>query len=159
MSDANAAELLRRWCRLAQLGLGVAREEIDTLNVFPVPDGDTGTNVYLTFEAAVTAMHDCDEDDLPGALRALGRGALLGARGNSGVIVSQLLRAMGEHLAAELPAGAGADAGRRVAESFRVAANAAYTAVAKPVEGTMLTVARAVAEAAAVAADAGGGVA
>jgi len=159
VSDANAAELLRRWCRLAQLGLGVAREEIDTLNVFPVPDGDTGTNVYLTFEAAVTAMHDCDEDDLPGALRALGRGALLGARGNSGVIVSQLLRAMGEHLAAELPAGAGADAGRRVAESFRVAADAAYTAVAKPVEGTMLTVARAVAEAAAVAADAGGGVA
>ena len=159
MSDPNALALVRRWCRLAQQALGEAREEIDALNVFPVPDGDTGTNVYLTFEAAAAAMDDAAGDDLPRALRALGEGALLGARGSSGVIVSELLRAVGENLAAPLPAGAGPDVGRRLAEAMTRAADAAYAAVAEPVEGTMLTAARAAADAAGTAAGGGGGLA
>src|SRR4051812_34779189 len=99
-----------RFSDLALAALGEAREEIDALNVYPVPDGDTGTNMYLTFESARSAMldaldiqRDARPDDLPddlpvegdlrAALVAFARGALLGARGNSGVIFSQLVGA------------------------------------------------------------------
>jgi hypothetical protein len=97
-----------RFSELALSTLGEAREEIDALNVYPVPDGDTGTNMYLTFESARNAMLDAvgaRPDDLPdlpdlpvqgdlgAALVAFARGALLGARGNSGVIFSQLVGA------------------------------------------------------------------
>ena len=86
-----------RFSELALSALGEAREEIDALNVYPVPDGDTGTNMYLTFEAARSAMLDALEDapeDLRVAMAAFARGALLGARGNSGVIMSQIVGAL-----------------------------------------------------------------
>jgi DAK2 domain fusion protein YloV len=142
--------LLLRWCDLALDGLGAAREEIDALNVYPVPDGDTGTNLYLTFEAARQAIEDAEPESLVLALTAFGRGALLGARGNSGVIMSQLLRAGAEQLLRGNPF----EPGRLLADTLVLAADAAYDAVAEPVEGTMLTVARAAATAASEAADA-----
>ena len=81
-----------RFVDVAVDALADAREEIDALNIYPVPDGDTGTNMYLTVSAARDAVReaaDGDPDgDLAAALEALGRGALLGARGNSGVILS-----------------------------------------------------------------------
>ncbi|HEY5031207.1 MAG TPA: DAK2 domain-containing protein [Actinomycetes bacterium] len=136
---------VRAWCRDALDALGRAREEIDALNVYPVPDGDTGTNLYLTMESAIEELDARpSDDDLPRMLRALAHGALLGARGNSGVILSQLVRA-----AAEVLSAAGDDRQKDTfALALRKAADAAYAAVAHPVEGTILTVARAAADAA-----------
>jgi uncharacterized protein len=139
--------LLRRWCDRTLQALGAAREEIDALNVYPVPDGDTGTNLYLTFEAARAALYTEDPQDEVTAWRALSRGALLGARGNSGVILSQLLRASAQHLAgvAEINAA-------ELARALTAAADAGYESVGEPVEGTILTVARAAGRAATKAA-------
>ncbi|MDX6248406.1 MAG: fatty acid kinase, partial [Kribbellaceae bacterium] len=95
-------EVLRSWARTALVELGRARLEIDELNVYPVPDGDTGTNLYLTWEAACDALPQ-GELTFAEAVQAFGRGALLGARGNSGVIASQLVRACGLRLAENLP--------------------------------------------------------
>src|SRR5215213_3792609 len=138
-----------RFSELALAALGEAREEIDALNVYPVPDGDTGTNLYLTFEAARQAIVDAGPDSLVSALQAFGRGALLGARGNSGVIMSQLLRAGADQLLRGNPL----EPARLLADTLVLAADAAYAAVAEPAEGTMLTVARAAATAATAAAD------
>ena len=100
MSDLSDADLIRLW---AQAGVEVLREhrqELNALNVFPVPDGDTGTNMYLTFRAAAEAeaARTGADDDAADALTAMARGALLGARGNSGVILAQVLQA-GAHYA------------------------------------------------------------
>ncbi len=141
---AVALALLERWCDVTLDGLGAAREEIDALNVYPVPDGDTGTNLYLTFEAARQALVDAGSTTLVGALTVFARGALLGARGNSGVILSQLMRAGADQLLRGDPA----KPGQLLADTLTLAADAAYDAVGTPVEGTMLTVARAAAEAA-----------
>lgn len=170
--------VLRAWARTALSELGRARAEIDELNVYPVPDGDTGTNLYLTWEAACDALPE-GELTFAEAVQAFGRGALLGARGNSGVITSQLVRACGLRLAENLPAerlgrpaspegeAARASETRAVladarmseaaafADALAFAADAAYSAVAQPVEGTMLTVARQAANAALEAANAG----
>ncbi|MFJ8695976.1 DAK2 domain-containing protein [Streptomyces roseolilacinus] len=143
---------VRAWCTLALDALGREREEIDAINVYPVADGDTGTNLYLTVEAArqaveaVFAAHDAD-GTLPAAadtVRALAHGALIGARGNSGTILAQLLRGMAGVLAR------GCD-GPHLAEALGAASAAARQAVAHPVEGTILSVASAAAEAAAEA--------
>lgn len=131
------ATLLRAWADGAVQALADHRAELDALNVFPVADSDTGTNLYLTLREGRQALVAGGE---PGGARAFARGALVGARGNSGVIVSQYL---GELLRA-LPAGPLTGAG--VTEALRSATDAAYAAVARPVEGTVLTVARAVAE-------------
>jgi DAK2 domain fusion protein YloV len=157
--------VLRAWARTALSELGRARAEIDELNVYPVPDGDTGTNLYLTWEAACDALPE-GELTFAEAVQAFGRGALLGARGNSGVITSQLVRACGLRLAENLPreqveAGTGVLADARMSEAVAFAdalvfaADAAYSAVAQPVEGTMLTVARQAANAALEAANEG----
>ena len=91
---------VRRGSQVALEALGRAREEIDALNVYPVPDGDTGTNLFLTVESAVEELAARPDDgDVGGDLRTLAHGALLGARGNSGVILSQLLRGAVEALA------------------------------------------------------------
>jgi DAK2 domain fusion protein YloV len=141
------AAAIQRWCREALDALGRAREEIDALNVYPVPDGDTGTNLFLTMESAVEEMEARPDDgDLPRTLRALAHGALLGARGNSGVILSELARGAVEALVS----GPHEDA-EALRHALHAAAEAAYGAVARPVEGTILTVARAAADAAAVA--------
>jgi dihydroxyacetone kinase-like predicted kinase len=133
------AAALRRWCLAGLEDLTLARQEIDDLNVYPVPDGDTGTNLQLTMAAVVDAVTTAPAD-MAATVRAVVTGSLLGARGNSGVILSQLLRGLGEVLA-PLEAAGPADL---VAALVRGAASA-YDAVAEPVEGTVLTVARAAA--------------
>jgi len=137
---------VRRFADLAVRGLSEAREEIDALNVYPVPDGDTGTNMYLTMDAAREALEDhlrasdSDQPDVRGALRAYARGALLGARGNSGVILSQLVGA----LLRRLGHGSLEDSSAALfADAMVLATEAAYAAVGEPAEGTILTVARA----------------
>jgi DAK2 domain fusion protein YloV len=146
------------WCRDALDALGAAREEIDALNVYPVPDGDTGTNLFLTTEAAVEELSGRPDDgDLHLALRALAHGALLGARGNSGVILSQLGRGAVEAVVTATPHDGGpGDGAALLAAALASAADAAYAAVARPVEGTILTVARAAADASRAAVDDGG---
>jgi len=157
--------VLRSWARTALAELGRARVEIDELNVYPVPDGDTGTNLYLTWEAACDALPE-GELTFAEAVQAFGRGALLGARGNSGVIASQLVRACGLRLAENLPrrqenepksvlADPRMSEAAAFADALVFAADAAYGAVAEPVEGTMLTVAREAANAALKAANNG----
>ncbi|MFE1879210.1 DAK2 domain-containing protein [Streptomyces diastatochromogenes] len=143
---------VRTWCGLALGALGRAREEIDAINVYPVADGDTGTNLYLTLESAATAVEavfagygtGAQEPTLADAVRAMAHGALIGARGNSGTILAQLLRGMAQVLADDASLADGA--GLRLA--LRQAADSARQAVAHPVEGTVLTVASAAADAA-----------
>ncbi|MEU9862277.1 DAK2 domain-containing protein [Streptomyces sp. NPDC047971] len=142
------AAAVRSWCVRALDALGREREEIDAINVYPIADGDTGTNLYLTVESAaraVEALFDEDAPDAGDAIRAMAHGALIGARGNSGTILSQLLRGMASVLAA------GHD-GDHLARSLEAAARSARAAVAHPVEGTILSVATA----AAAACDGGG---
>ena len=141
---------VRTWCGLALDALGRSREEIDAINVYPVADGDTGTNLYLTVESAAAAVEAVftghraggnQEPTLADAVRAMAHGALIGARGNSGTILAQLLRGMAQVLTGDgAPAHADGD-GLRLA--LRHAADSARQAVAHPVEGTVLTVASA----------------
>lgn len=143
---------VRTWCGLALESLGRAREEIDAINVYPVADGDTGTNLYLTVESAVAAVeavftaYDVGRPTLADASRAMAHGALIGARGNSGTILAQLLRGMAQVLAADGDTVHTDGSGLRLA--LRRAADSARQAVAHPVEGTVLTVASAAADAA-----------
>ena len=146
--DALDSSAVRRWCAAAVSALEARRGEIDDLNVYPVPDGDTGTNMLLTLRAADEAVRAELAGDLAGTVAAMARGAVLGARGNSGVIVSQVLRGVAEALAD----GAGAT-GTVLAAALARGAQLAWGAVGEPVEGTMLSVARAAAEAAAGAGD------
>ena len=136
--DASA---VRHWCAAGKDALAAARAEIDDLNVYPVPDGDTGTNLLMTMQAADDAVREAPAD-MAGTVAAMARGALLGARGNSGVILSQLLKGLAEVLGAA-ETGTAADLRRALSR----AAELAYAAVANPVEGTVLTVARECAEA------------
>ena len=136
-----------RFVDIAIDALAEAREEIDALNVYPVPDGDTGTNMYLTVVAARDALRAATQDDgdLLTGLAALRKGALLGARGNSGVILSQMLRALATTIASAPAEERNASI---MARALREATDGAYAAVGTPVEGTILTVVRAAAEAA-----------
>src|SRR5687768_17178555 len=115
---------------------------INRLNVYPVPDGDTGTNMALTLESVCQEL-DAAAEGMPETYKAISHGSLMGARGNSGVILSQVLRGMVEVLRDT----EGAD-GPRFASALTAAAEAAYAAVMRPVEGTILTVVRESAEAA-----------
>ena len=134
--------------RMVAAGAGYVEEHVDAINamnVFPVPDGDTGINMLLTLRSA----NDSNELPEPGqgsvadVSKALARGALLGARGNSGVILSQYMKGMSVGLA-----GCDECDGPQLAAALAAASSASYQAVGKPVEGTMLTVMRAAAEAA-----------
>src|SRR3954467_13998409 len=122
----------------ARAAIEAHRARIDDLNVYPVPDGDTGTNLTLTVRAIDEALHKDGPDDRAGLAREISRAALMGARGNSGVILSQIVRGATDSLAQsdDLP------------KAFRSASDAAYRAVKKPVEGPMLTAIRAMADAA-----------
>lgn len=145
MLEILDATAVRRWCRASLEGLARAREEIDAINVYPVADSDTGTNLLLTIESAANALDQAgDTNDAAAALRAMANGALIGARGNSGVIVSQLLRGLATGFARDSSRADGAALCRALSE----AADLAYRAVGRPVEGTILTVARAAADAA-----------
>jgi uncharacterized protein len=130
-----------QWCRAAVTALSDSRGRLDDLNVFPVPDGDTGTNLLFTAEAAQAALVAAGPGE--SAWSALARGAVLGARGNSGTILAQLLRGLADQLAGAAPAD-----GPSFAAALQKAADATYAAVADPEEGTFLTVARAGGEAA-----------
>ncbi|MEI7031067.1 DAK2 domain-containing protein [Streptomyces pratensis] len=147
--DDLDAVAVRTWCSLALEALGRERAEIDAINVYPVADGDTGTNLYLTVESAAAAVEAVFAAHETGAtapatadaVRAMAHGALIGARGNSGTILAQLLRGMAGVLAD------GGDAAHLRLALARAAA-AARHAVAHPVDGTVLTVADAAAAAA-----------
>jgi len=146
------ADQVTAWVSAARAGLAQARGRIDAVNVFPVADADTGTNAWLTVEGGGRAV-----DDLPPAtgaddvLAAFARGAMLAARGNSGVILSQWLAG----LARRVRRGGADEPARVLAEALRDAARAARGALADPQEGTVLTLADEVAAAALLAADAG----
>ncbi|WP_433477861.1 DAK2 domain-containing protein [Spirillospora sp. CA-142024] len=142
---------VRRWCRLAADALGRTRAEIDALNVFPVPDGDTGTNLHLTVIAAADALDGTPEGGAA-AWRALAQGALLGARGNSGVILSQVFRGLADTLG---PLEAPPD-GAAFAAALGHASGLARGAVEHPVEGTILSVLAEAAAACAAAAEPAG---
>ena len=112
-------------------------DAIDRLNVYPVPDGDTGTNMVLTLRAAMKEVADHPSDDVSVVAAGLSRGALLGARGNSGVILSQILRGFAEGLKGRPRLGVA-----EFTDGLEYAYKASYKAVTHPVEGTILTVAR-----------------
>src|SRR5207302_169079 len=121
------------------------REKLNRLNVYPVPDGDTGTNMALTLESVVSELDGAD--DMGTTCKAISHGSLMGARGNSGVILSQVLRGMTDTIK-----GSDAVDGAALADALRTASEAAYKAVMRPVEGTILTVVRESATAAGAAA-------
>ncbi|CAA9250899.1 MAG: Dihydroxyacetone kinase-like protein, phosphatase domain / Dihydroxyacetone kinase-like protein, kinase domain [uncultured Acidimicrobiales bacterium] len=124
--------------------LRLHQEAVNRLNVYPVPDGDTGTNMALTLESVVAEL-DAAATDMAATCKAISHGSLMGARGNSGVILSQILRGIAGGFADD--DGTGVD-GTGVAAALTAAAEAAYQAVMRPVEGTILTVVRRSAEAA-----------
>jgi DAK2 domain fusion protein YloV len=142
--DALDAAAVRRWCAAGLEALQRARGEIDRLNVYPVADRDTGTNLVLTMQSVADALKAVDGPaDLAATVKAMSQGALTGARGNSGVILSGFLRGFGESVRGGATAG-----GTALVQALERAADAGYAAVAEPVEGTVLTVARAAAQAA-----------
>ena len=123
------------------------QEEVNRLNVFPVPDGDTGTNMLLTLQSAVEDIRESDAKEISKIAALAAHGSLMGARGNSGVILSQIFRGFAKHVQGKTeltPA--------ELADALEEAANAAYRAVIKPTEGTILTVAREAGKAAKAAA-------
>ena len=153
---------VRTWSRASLAALGRAREEIDAINVFPVADADTGTNLFLTFEAACEQLGalgragDGGPAGVAAAFAALADGALDGAHGNSGVILSQLLRGAADTLAAAVRDGK--QPGPPVlAAALAEGARQARRAVSRPVDGTMLSIADAAAQAATAAADSAAG--
>ncbi len=124
--------------------LRLHQTDINRLNVYPVPDGDTGTNMALTLEAVVSELDGVQRGAaLPEVCKAIGHGSLMGARGNSGVILSQLLRGMSERMSGAGDGGVGPDL---LVEAMVHAAELARRAVVRPVEGTILTVASAAAD-------------
>lgn len=114
------------------------QEEVNELNVFPVPDGDTGTNMSLTIKSAINVMSEANADNITDIVKAFSKGSLMGARGNSGVILSQLFRGFADSLADGKEYLVIED----IAKGFQGAVVTAYNAVMKPTEGTILTVAK-----------------
>ena len=132
---------VRELAHAALASLERNRQRIDDLNVYPVPDGDTGTNLTLTARSVVEDLDKTTAADRPALAHAVTRAALMGARGNSGVIFSQIVRGAAEVL------GAAEDIDSPTfAQALRGASDAAYRAVRRPVEGTMLSVIRELAE-------------
>jgi hypothetical protein len=157
--DALTAADARRWAVLTRAAFAARRAEIDALNVYPVPDGDTGTNLYLTLDAALDAVRSeherlgmRGETTLEQECEALARCMLLTARGNSGVILSQLVRGFAEAIA---EAKAETADGRVIADGMVRANERAWGSVTRPSEGTILSVARAAAEAGTAVSDRG----
>ncbi len=142
--ESISADILKKCFIAGAKNLEANKEYINELNVFPVPDGDTGTNMTMTVMSAAKAVSEVEEPSMKAVCKAISGGSLRGARGNSGVILSQLLRGFckvaeeKEELDAEL-----------LSEAFQKASETAYKAVMKPKEGTILTVARGMSEKAA----------
>ena len=142
MTKEADLEIVRGLVGGALTSLEASRGRIDDLNVYPVPDGDTGTNLTLTVRAVADAIAGAEAAERPALAHTVARAALMGARGNSGVILSQIVRAVADVLASssngiEPPL---------AARALRGASDAAYRAVRRPVEGTMLSVIRELAE-------------
>ncbi len=141
MTERLRAEDLVGMVDCAIDALRVHREEINAMNVFPVPDGDTGTNMLLTMQAVKEAIGGSNHYDMSSVCQAISRGSLMGARGNSGVVLSQILKGMTEIMegreSLDVPV---------MAEALSRGAEVAYRAVMKPVEGTILTVVKAASE-------------
>jgi DAK2 domain fusion protein YloV len=150
--DALSGGQLRDMFAAAHAWLEKQADSVNAINVFPVPDGDTGTNMSLTMRSVMEEARRCKEGSAAAIFEAMSRGALMGARGNSGVILSQIIRGMTR-------AAAGADAidAALWVRGLEEGAAGAYQAVTKPAEGTILTVARESSEAARSALDAGAG--
>lgn len=138
VADGNE---LKELARASLTWLRHHQESINALNVFPVPDGDTGTNMVLTMQSACKEVADCTEQDVGPVAHKIAHGALMGARGNSGVILSQIWRGLARGLDERTVFNA-AD----LASALQEAATTAYKGVIRPVEGTILTVIREVAE-------------
>ena len=149
--DALGAKELAQVITEFREGLRSHRELINRLNVYPVPDGDTGTNMALTLESVTDELDRLDSPDLDATCRAIAHGSLMGARGNSGVILSQLLRGLSEGL----NSATGRPGPMELSEALTIADKLAREAVMRPVEGPILTVARGAAEGARSAAEAG----
>ncbi len=133
-------EMLESGCA----NLNNRRKDVDALNVFPVPDGDTGTNMSLTFTSGISEVRNAGSDDLPVITKTLSRGMLMGARGNSGVILSQIFRGFNSAVGGKTELSPADFSACMTAGSAK-----AYRAVMRPVEGTILTVVRESAETAA----------
>ena len=135
--DRLNSKLFRTMLENGSNNLANRRFEVDALNVFPVPDGDTGTNMHLTFSSGVKETHNTLVDDVSSIAKVLSKGLLMGARGNSGVILSQIFRgfSMGIENCTDVDT-------LTLAEAFVKGSQIAYKAVMKPVEGTILTVIR-----------------
>ncbi|HEY3463342.1 MAG TPA: DAK2 domain-containing protein [Gaiellaceae bacterium] len=142
MTAESDLELVRGLVGAALAALDASRGRIDDLNVYPVPDGDTGTNLTLTVRAVAEAVAAAEPAGRPALAHAVARAALMGARGNSGVILSQIVRGVADTLAESTD---GIDPAL-TARALRGASDAAYRAVRRPVEGTMLSVIRELAE-------------
>ena len=142
MSAEADLELVCSLAGAALASLEASRGRIDDLNVYPVPDGDTGTNLTLTVRAVAEGLASAEPMDRPALAHAVARAALMGARGNSGVILSQIVRGVADVLAESTD---GIDTAL-AARALRGASDAAYRAVRRPVEGTMLSVIRELAE-------------
>ena len=137
INGATFAKMVKSAAKL----LEVNRELIDSLNVFPVPDGDTGTNMSLTMQSAIKELNACKSNNLHDLADAVSKGALRGARGNSGVITSQIFKG----LCSVLREKADIDT-KTFAKALKSATDVAYGAVSKPKEGTILTVCRMISE-------------
>src|SRR5205823_1415526 len=135
-------ELVRGLVGAALASLETSRRRIDDLNIYPVPDGDTGTNLTLTVRAVADAVDSAEPGERPALAHTVARAALMGARGNSGVILSQIVRGVADVLAES----ANGVEPQLAARALRGASDAAYRAVRRPVEGTMLSVVRELAE-------------
>src|ERR671935_1573750 len=148
MAADTSIERFRRVVKAAYAQLEARRQEVNDLNVFPVADGDTGDNMALTMQAVMEELDRLDGQPIPAdrdeLVHAVARAALMGARGNSGVILSQIVRGAAEELASR--PGELVDP-VLVAAAFARAADAAYESVRDPAEGTMLTVMREMAHA------------
>ena len=149
MNNTINAAMLKKAFVAGALNLDKNKEYINELNVFPVPDGDTGTNMTLTILSAKREVEAVSDSDMSGIARTMSTGSLRGARGNSGVILSQLLRGFSKKIADEKELDV-----HVIADAFQKAVETAYKAVMKPKEGTILTVAKGVATKARECADA-----
>ena len=140
MKTINGATFAKMVTNASKL-LDINKDIIDSLNVFPVPDGDTGTNMSLTMKSAVSELAQCKSNSLKQIAESVMRGALKGARGNSGVITSQVLRGvcsvLRDHEDADV---------KTFIKALKDATTVAYSAVSNPKEGTMLTVSRLISE-------------
>ena len=133
--------LFRRMVIFGSRYLEINKNMVDSLNVFPVPDGDTGSNMFLTIASATREVNTVAEDDILDLASALSKGALKGARGNSGVILSQILKGIFTVVKDNKPFTT-----KEFARALKVGTEVAYNAVTKPKEGTILTVIRVMAE-------------